>query len=346
MNPKRLYIRLSSLGDVILASTALEVISVPMSHECHWLVLQEYSTLLEGHPRLNQVLTFQKKVGLKGWLRLCRKIWESEYSEIYDLHCNLRTRLMKLCFVWWSLSEQRKMPRWQMISKQRFRLYGYYLLKKLWPSKLRPQPWVQRYAQFVGGTGSERPDLRHLLFQNDFSFPSELVGKNYICIMPSSRWRGKMWPIQHVCSLIQSKFVDFTPVILGTKQDLESIKLLKQLSDQGINCVSGIGRWSLKETAYILARSSGIIGVDTGLVHFAEALGVSSITIFGPTTPDMGFGPWRADSIALGLDLNCRPCSKDGRFCCRLFQPYHCLKGYTAKHAMSELNSRFKSARP
>ena len=339
MKSKRLYIRLSSLGDVVIASCALEVNTSRHIDELYWLVLNDYASLLENHPKLNGVLTFDRKTGFLGWRALCRSIWESEYSEIFDLHCTLRTRLMKLWFFWWSIIERKRMPLWKTISKQRFRLYGYYIFKKFWPSCFRPDSWVKRYSQFVGGSGGERPNLKHLLSSLNSHLVHDLKSQKYICVMPSSRWAGKVWPVEYFYELIERHFSEFTPVVLGAHSDVQSARLVEMLKARGISCVSGVGQWNLVETASVLAHSVGIVGVDTGLVHLAESLGVPVISIFGPTTPSMGFGPWREQSRVLGLDLLCRPCGKDGRFCYRVFQPYQCLRGYTPEMAVHDLDS-------
>lgn len=47
----------------------------------------------------------------------------------------------------------------------------------------------------------------------------------------------------------------------------------------------------LRQTAGLLARSDVVVGIDTGLVHMASALGTPWVGIFGPTNPDM-IGPY------------------------------------------------------
>src|SRR5690349_18324784 len=103
MPAKRLILKLSSLGDVILASSALE--TTQLNHSFDWVVAQEYRELLSHHPKINQVLSFDRSSGLKGWVRFCRKLWEVGYSDIFDLHSSLRTQIMKVLFRVWSASE-------------------------------------------------------------------------------------------------------------------------------------------------------------------------------------------------------------------------------------------------
>ena len=50
-------VRLSSLGDLILATSVLEVL--PREDRCDWLTAQEYRGLLVDHPKISQVLEFE-----------------------------------------------------------------------------------------------------------------------------------------------------------------------------------------------------------------------------------------------------------------------------------------------
>jgi heptosyltransferase-2 len=147
--------------------------------------------------------------------------------------------------------------------------------------------------------------------------------------MPSSLWKGKRWPVKRYLELIQNEIKSF-PVILGSTSDRESMELVSLLKSKKIPHFSGVGIWNLMEVAQVLCRSKGYIGNDTGIAHLAEAIGVKASVIFGPTVPDMGFGPWRAESRAIGSSLWCRPCSKDGSGCFRPIQRYRCLNDLSA----------------
>lgn len=326
MEEKRLYLRLSSLGDVILASSALQV------QQADWVVAKEFSGLLVGHPALGKLWQFDRKVGFRGWLQLCRQLWDEKYTEVYDLHGSLRTQLMKLFFRCWWLTEGGSFPSWKTVSKQRWRLFSYFTFKRHLPRTLRPLPWTQRFSAIVGGTGDQKPDLRHLVGVQTIQslFPADLIARlnthGYLCVMPSSKWNGKKWPVSHYVSLFQNSRRPI-PVVLGTAKDPESGKLCEELTRAGIIHFNGTGRWTLRETAAVLAHSKGYLGNDTGLAHLAQAVGVPATVIFGPTVSDMGFGPWGEKSQAIGLDLGCRPCGKDGRFCYRFHQRYECLRG-------------------
>ena len=321
MTSKRLILRLSSLGDVILATSSLQ--TSQSSRTFDWVILKDYADLIQHHPQIQHLWAYDRGSGFQGWVQLCRQLWEARYDEVCDLHGSLRTQLMRLLFLSWSFRERRAMPLWSGISKERHRLLPYYILKAFWPKALRPSPWVVRAAKLVGGTGQERPNLAHLLSSPDVPMGA-WSGKKYICVMPSSHWKGKKWPVDHYHRVLQQ--LSYFPVILGAKTDAESFELCRKLQAAGIPHFSGVGLWNLRQTAQILKGSQGYLGGDTGIAHLAEAVGVPAKVIFGPTQPDMGFGPWRSDSQAIGSSLWCRPCGKDGRACFRVSQKFLCLK--------------------
>lgn len=331
---RRLLIRLSSLGDLVLSTAALEVDR--LHDNVDWVVASEFASLLDGHSKINRVWHFQRSTGLLGWLTLCRELWDQHYDEIYDLHVSLRSRLARLLFYFWGIVENRDGPTWIVLDKQRARLYGYFLFKRLWPKSLRPISLVERFSKAVGGTGTERPNLQHLI-RNGLDGghgPFEMLPESYICVMPSAQWAGKRWPVGHYVGLLK-KLRRF-PVVLGSNRDHASHELVQCLRSEDMPHFSGVGRWGLPEVAGVLARSGGYIGNDTGLAHLAEAVGVRSWILYGPTASDMGFGPWRPESKSLQSSLWCRPCGKDGRYCFRIKRKYFCLSGLSPDQILSD----------
>jgi len=330
---KRLFIRLSSLGDLILCSSALQVVS-SFQRQSDWITSEEFAPLLEGHPRLGRVWRFRRKDGFFAWIHLCRDLYSQGYDEVIDLHRSLRSTLLLGLFFLWSLRDLRMPPRIQRLSKSRWRLWGYFVFKRLWPAGLRPSPLVVRASLAAGGNGAGRPDLRHLLLQGS---ASDSISEPYFCLMPGSLWEGKRYPVSGFAEIAARlhRSLGWTPVVLGSSKDSESIELCKRLESEGVRAVSGVNRWNLSEVAAVLARAKLYVGNDTGLSHLAEAVGTPAHVIFGPTVPGMGFCPWRSESVAYGDPLWCRPCGLDGRYCFRVSDRYRCMRDLEASQILS-----------
>ncbi len=335
---QKLFIRLSSLGDVVLATSALE--ALPPGEKVDWVVSSPYEILLKGHPRIRRIWSFDRRSGRKGWAKLAELLWASGYDDVFDLHGSLRSRGLRFQFLIWRLSkfDSLRSPCWRVIRKPRVRRAGYFVFKRAWPRAWRPPLSTGLAARLVGGTGAERPNLRFLVdgVSNPvFNDPSKVFPVGYLCVMPSSIWEGKRWPV--------SKFLEsliglgLPVVVLGSAEDSGSLELVEQLSKTDLQVKSGVGLWNLPEVASVLSNSLGYFGNDTGIAHLAEAVGTRAWMIFGPTRADTGFGPWRSGSLALESPLWCSPCSKDGRGCFRFNNRFACLKVLSSESVVSQV---------
>ena len=68
-------------------------------------------------------------------------------------------------------------------------------------------------------------------------------------------------------------------------------------------------RMSLGELAAVIAAAGAVVGVDTGLVHLAAALGTPCITLYGATDPGL-IGTLGESQLQLRADFPCAPCQQ------------------------------------
>jgi len=71
--------------------------------------------------------------------------------------------------------------------------------------------------------------------------------------------------------------------------------------------VEVLPRMQLGELAALIASASGVVGVDTGLVHLAAALGTPCITLYGATDPGL-IGTLGEAQEHLQVQFACAPC--------------------------------------
>lgn len=91
-------------------------------------------------------------------------------------------------------------------------------------------------------------------------------------------------------------------------------KLIAYLSKKGYNILLLEGnkkRLSLPQAAALLAASSLYIGLDSGLLHLAYALGVPTVSLFGPGVKDK-WAPRGMGHKAISKNLACSPCTLFG----------------------------------
>jgi heptosyltransferase II len=137
-----------------------------------------------------------------------------------------------------------------------------------------------------------------------------------------SEWETKIWPATHMASLALSlRAQGFTPLLLGGPRE-RPLAAQVLLEAPEARCIDTTGN-PVHEALALLSLSALCVGGDTGLVHAARALGVPTVAVFGPTSPEAhDFGPRER---AVSLRLACAPCSTHGSRRCPLGH-HDCLK--------------------
>jgi ADP-heptose:LPS heptosyltransferase len=330
---KILVIRMSSLGDVVLATAFLENLDPEIVVD--WVIASDFAFVLRGHPRVRRLIEFDKKSGFKGWIRLLKELKSEPYGARVDLHVTLRTRLARL---YYALSNGPSVP-WFSISKQRIRFFAYVTLKATLPARLRPTPFWQRFARLANREAKVlNPPCYLPVIEARALDPKEILAryrlrvKKYYTMMPASRWSSKEWSAEKYVELATTLHTSVqekeSPVILllGRESDRACQFVRDELTRRKIPFAMALNENDFTVTAILIQQSIAYVGGDTGLAHLAEAVGTPSIMIFGPTRPDLGFGPWSRQSVSIFSDVGCSPCSKDGRICYRFTDRFACLK--------------------
>lgn len=351
--PRILIFRLSSMGDVILCSSAIAAVRARApGARITWVVAREFAQLLEGDARLERVVAFDRGrglAGLKAWHRLLKALFMSEslasgFDEVVDLHGSLRTRYAALLHRYLKFRKQAA-GSWTTLGKQRVHRWAYFMMKRLLPRGVRPAGRggnSRRVAELLAAghpAGVQAtPDLRHLLERPIRSESVDWIQSTLdanairIAVMPGAAWTGKRWPT-HRFFRAMSALQASRPVqwfILGKAGEKACEDLLRVASQAGLSVAGAHRHLDLVEQAQLLAQCSALLSNDTGMVHLAEALGVPAVALFGPTQPDLGFGPWSPRSRSVASPLWCSPCSKDGSACFRFGASRHACQGQIA----------------
>ncbi len=95
----------------------------------------------------------------------------------------------------------------------------------------------------------------------------------------------------------------------------------------------------LSEVSALLSLVRIVISSDSGILHIAAAVKTPAIALFGPTVPKLGFSPL-GKSRVLGVDLPCRPCHIHGPAFCWM-RHEKCWSALDVKRIVSEVNILF-----
>lgn len=152
----------------------------------------------------------------------------------------------------------------------------------------------------------------------------------------------RTWKIENYNSLVRhygQKYGNRIRFIIMGGRDAENAA--KQMDNTYGNLINLAGRTDLNETAACMKRCSLYVGSNTGLLHFASAYGVPSVTIYSelsdgkPTDGDSPFrmGAWKVPHIDLvppdGLD-GCHGV-------CRM-RFSHCINQITTEQVIDSIN--------
>jgi heptosyltransferase-2 len=162
---------------------------------------------------------------------------------------------------------------------------------------------------------------------------SEGADEPFVALAPGSAWGTKRWP--YFPALAKRLADDYRIAIIGSKSDSSlAAEIVEGLPlDRVIN---GVGL-PLLASAELIGRARTIVTNDSAPQHLASAMGTPTLTIFGPTVPEFGFGPLAERHVVAGHEsLSCRPCSRHGPQRCPLGH-WRCMRELTPEYVSSLL---------
>jgi heptosyltransferase-2 len=318
---KTLVIRLSSIGDVVLASPLIRVLRARFpSSQIDFVVRKEYAELIRYNSNLNLTFEFDAQGGFQELHRLASTIRREKYDLIIDIHDSLRSRYIR------SFSGAKEVV---VINK---RIFARTMLVRLKKNYYRDIVSVaDRYIEPVGTYGIENdaqgleifiPDETMYKVSGKMSSLKLHMYEKVVGFCPSSKHATKRWPEERFIEAGIRLVRELKAIIIlfGGKNDT----VLCTTIANGINkksegaCAIGYSdQFSLLETAAAMQFCDVIVTNDSGLMHIAAAMKKKVIAIFGSTVREFGFFPVGTENIVIERKgLYCRPCSHIGRSNC------------------------------
>ena len=316
MSSQTLVIQTAFLGDVILTTPLLaalaarhgrvDVVTTPIA-----------APLLETHPAVRQVISYDKREADHGWSglrRLARRLRAERYGRAYLPHRSLRTAALAL---------------WARIPSRIGFSGGWSFLYT--GARAKPRTgWGHESDRLLAladePPGAYPPQLQPTAL--DEQAAAALIDGAFVALAPGSIWGSKRWPYYPE---LAARLADHIAVVaVGGPADVGlGDEIVRAVGPSGRRAVNACGRLTLRESAALIGRASALITNDSAPLHLATAMGTPSVALFGPTVTGFGFGPLRAGDVALGVeDLQCRPCSPHGPPQCPLGH-HRCLREIT-----------------
>jgi heptosyltransferase-2 len=301
-----LVIQTAFLGDVVLTTPLLSALA-----ERHGPVdvvtTPGAATLLEGHPAVHRVIRYDKKGrdrGLAGLRRIAAELRTRRYSRAYLPHRSWRSAALALLA---------RVP-----ERTGFADSAAAITYTTRVPRARAGHEVERLLALAGERAGAAPPVSLGLDAEDHAaadrwLAEHAVPAGFTAVAPGSIWGTKRWPYYPAFAAS----VEGPLVVIGGREDAEVAGEIVAAAPG--RAWSAAGALSLRGSAALIRRARTLVTNDSAPLHLATAVGTPVVAIFGPTAPELGFGPRDERSLALGHSgLRCRPCSAHGPAVCPL----------------------------
>ena len=140
-----------------------------------------------------------------------------------------------------------------------------------------------------------------------------------VCVHPGAGAPVKLWDNRAWAQAIQALMREYglRVVLTGGPGEMDLVRELETLLAAALDSsgparfINLAGRTSLGQLAAVMQRCRLVLGVDSGPMHLAVAVGVPTLHLFGPADVRL-FGPWGDPQrhLVVTSPLLCAPCNR------------------------------------
>ncbi len=260
------------MGDIIHALPAVATLkhSFPRSYLC-WVVEPRWKPLLEGNPFVDEIVTLERG-SLRGMLATRRRLRSLRFDFAVDFQGLLKSALVAT-------------------AARPEKIIGYHsaearekLAALFYSTKVRTQSrhMVDRHLELAAAAGATN-------ILKAFPIPpgmpeGRLPGGPFVLASPFAGWISKQWPMEYYprfARLLRER-LNMALVLNGPPNALHFLESIRDV----VPHASG-----LEGLIDATRRAAAVVGVDSGPMHLAAALGKPGVAILGPTDPERN-GPY------------------------------------------------------
>lgn len=328
---KILIIKLSSFGDIIHSLPVLARLrELYPQASISWLVSHKFVNLLNNHPDINNIYTLNSS--LTENINTLKKLKKENYTHVLDLQGLIKTALMG-CFVsnnnLYGLAPTRELP-----------AQYFYKYKLNSPDDFinSAQHVIDRNLKIlelldINSTSQEiKYNLPEILLTEKYQ--ELLNNQKYIIVSTQTRWESKSWYDWHLLlpELINKlQEYNLKLVLLGTEP--EDYKINHS------NFINLTGHTSFDELKSLVCNAELMLGLDSGILHLAEAYNIKTVGLYGSTS---AIRTGNYSGISISNNLPCSPCHK--RVCKYNNSQYmQCMKAITVQEVLNSVLSNLNN---
>lgn len=311
---KILVIRLSSIGDIILASPVFRCIKQQLPDvELHFVTKERFKAVTQANPYIDRFHYLKEDLN-----ELLEELKKEQFDFVVDLHNNIRSARIKRALKAPSSTIKK-------LSVQKF------LLTKLGINIMPKQHITKRSLMAAAplGVKDDGKGLDYFLSPEDEVPFNDIPASHqlgYIGIVIGANHYTKKLPVeqlQKLCSLI-----NYPIILLGGPTEGKEAEAIASVDP--IKIYNATTKFTLNECADLIRKAKLIVSHDTGMQYMACAYQKPIIAVWGGTSPKLQVEPYYGSANQslhenFYLDLKCQPCSKYGTARCPKGH-FNCMK--------------------
>ncbi len=258
--PRILAVRLGAMGDVIQCLPAVASLKhgIPRSR-LTWVIEPRWAPLLDGNPYVDRVVLMDRR----SWAGV-RAAWRDLRSERYDIAVDFQG-LVKSALVASAARAERLFGFSRALVRERPAAWFYSVGVDSQAAHV-----VDRYLDLASAAGASS-------VVRTFPLPpghpeGSLPSGPFVLASPLAGWAAKQWPMEYYSELGSLLEKNGGTLVLNGPARIDAPHTFPHVS-------------GLPGLIDATRRAVAVVGVDSGPLHLAAALGKPGVAIFGPTDP-------------------------------------------------------------
>lgn len=299
-NSQRIIIvRLSALGDVVLAQSAIAALRrfAPKS-EITWVIEERFRAIADAVPNI-RVIAIPKPESLGDYFRLRRLLRTEEYDVLLAMQASFRVNLL-----YGAIRARRKIgfdPRRARDLQQVFMgelihqrdehlLDGFFqFVNKVGVPMVKTPSWPA-----AAGLAAEEPWWRdQLRALQKLATESARKTPRFVAVQMGASKAERCWPVANYAELgaLFAASPEITAVLVGGTSPAEraAADAFRSAFPSALDLT---GQTNLTQLQLLLSKASAVISPDTAAVHIARAANVPVVGLYAVARPQLS-GPYR-----------------------------------------------------
>lgn len=267
-----LVVRLSAMGDVIHALPA----AASLKHgfpgaRLTWVIASRWAPLLDSNPFVDRVILLDRK-SLTSVRRARSELREARFDLAVDFQGLIQSALVA------SAARPDRLVGFDS-AQVRERAAALFYSRAV---AVEARHVVERNLELARAAGAS--SLLRVFPLPEGAAEDKLPEGEFVLACPLAGWESKQWPVEYYERLAErlEREAGVPLVVNGPPSSREALSAIRGM------CVHLSG---LAGLIHATRRATAVVGIDSGPLHLAAALGKPGVAIFGPTDPERN-GPY------------------------------------------------------